>query len=54
MNSGDYAYIWQVSDWPTWLFDLTALAQPMADVSRAQGLLMGRLADIGKIGRAHV
>ncbi len=47
MNSGDYTYIWQASDWPTWRFDLAALAQPLADVSRAQGFLMGRLADVG-------
>ena len=47
MKSGDYTYIWQASDWPTWRFDLAALAQPLADVSRAQGLLMGRLADVG-------
>ena len=47
MNSGEYTYIWQLSDWPTWRFDLAALAQPLADVSRAQGLLMGRLADVG-------
>ncbi len=47
MNRGDYTYIWQASDWPTWRFDLAALAPPLADVSRAQGLLMGRLADVG-------
>ncbi len=47
MNIGDYAYIWQSSDWPSWRFDLAALAQPLADVSRAQGLLMGRMADVG-------
>jgi len=47
MNGGDNIYIWQASDWPTWRFDLAALAQPLADVSRAQGLLMGRLADVG-------
>ncbi len=47
MNSGDYKYIWQASDWPTWRFNLAALAGPMAEVSRAQGLLMGRLADVG-------
>ncbi|MDD2884569.1 MAG: DUF4172 domain-containing protein, partial [Dechloromonas sp.] len=38
MNSGDYEYIWQFSDWPNWRFDLAALANPMAEVSRAQGL----------------
>lgn len=47
MNSGDYNYIWQSNDWPNWHFDLAALAGPMAEVSRAQGLLMGRLADVG-------
>ena len=47
MNSGDYKYIWQTSDWPNWRFDLAALAGPMAEASRAQGLLMGRLADAG-------
>ena len=47
MNSGDYNYIWQASDWPGWRYDLAALARPLADVSRAQGLLMGRLADVG-------
>jgi Fic family protein len=47
MNSGDYTYIWQASDWPSWRYDLAALAQSLAEVSRAQGLLMGRLADVG-------
>ena len=47
MNSGDYTYIWQATDWPNWRYDLAALAQSLADVSRAQGLLMGRLADVG-------
>ncbi|MCX7214676.1 MAG: Fic family protein [Burkholderiales bacterium] len=47
MNGGDYTYIWQAGDWPTWRYDLAALAQSLADVSRAQGLLMGRLADVG-------
>lgn len=47
MNSGDYKYIWQVGDWPNWQFQLATLAEPMAKVSRAQGLLMGRLADAG-------
>ena len=49
MNGGDYKYkyVWQFNDWPNWHFDLAALAGPMAEVSRAQGLLMGRLADVG-------
>jgi len=47
MKSGDYTYIWQAPDWPNWRYDLASLAQPLADVSRAQGLLLGRLADVG-------
>ncbi|SIT30771.1 Fic family protein [Achromobacter sp. MFA1 R4] len=47
MKSGDYLYLWQDADWPHWRFDLAALAGPLADVSRAQGLLMGRLRDVG-------
>ncbi len=47
MNSGDCVYIWQASDWPRWRYDLSKLAGPMAEVSRAQGLLQGRLADVG-------
>ena len=47
MKSGDYSYIWQAPDWPQWRFDLAALATPMAEVSRAQGVLSGRLADVG-------
>lgn len=47
MNSGDNTYIWQAGDWPEWRYDLAALAEPLADVSRAQGLLLGRLADVG-------
>ncbi len=47
MKRGDYTYIWQAGDWPQWRYDLAALAQPLAEVSQAQGLLMGRLADVG-------
>lgn len=47
MKSGDYTYIWQADDWPSWRYDLASMAQSLADVSRAQGLLMGRLADVG-------
>ncbi|GJG95495.1 Fic family protein [Cupriavidus pauculus] len=49
MNRGEYSptYIWQAPDWPVWRYDLGALAAPMAEVSRAQGMLLGRLADLG-------
>jgi Fic family protein len=47
MNCGDYTYIWQTPDWPNWRYDLAALVSPLAQVSQRQGLLLGRLADIG-------
>lgn len=47
MNSGDCKYIWQASDWPDWRYDLAELAKSMAETSRSQGLLMGRLVDVG-------
>lgn len=47
MNCGDYTYIWQANDWPQWRFDLAALVRPIAEVSRAQGRLLGRMADVG-------
>jgi len=53
MKRGDYTYIWQASDWPAWRFELAALLHPLAEVSRAQGLLMGRLADVGMATRSQ-
>lgn len=47
MKRGESTYIWQAPDWPHWHYDLAALAPSLADVSRAQGLLLGRLADVG-------
>lgn len=47
MDSGEELYIWQTDDWPDWRYDLSTLAGPLADVSLAQGLLLGRLVDVG-------
>lgn len=47
MNSGEKVYIWQDANWPGWCYDLASLSVPLAEVSRAQGLLLGRLADVG-------
>ncbi len=47
MIRGKRAYIWQAPDWPAWRYDLAALAGPLAEVSRAQGLLLGRMGEIG-------
>jgi Fic family protein len=53
MNSGEYHYIWQDSDWPHWRYDLAALTMRLTTVSRAQGLLLGRLTDVGMLLRYH-
>jgi hypothetical protein len=45
MNRGDSLYIWDSTDWPAWRYDLSALAPALAQTSRAQGMLFGRLAD---------
>ncbi len=47
MNYGDCTYVWQGTDWPRWRYDLALLAGLMNEVSRSQGLLLGRLADVG-------
>ncbi|OGT70523.1 MAG: cell filamentation protein Fic [Gammaproteobacteria bacterium RIFCSPLOWO2_02_FULL_56_15] len=54
MNSGDYTYVWQASGWPSWHYDLATLVGSLAEVSHAQGLLMGRLADVGMALRDQV
>ncbi|MGN6651975.1 Fic family protein [Trinickia sp.] len=53
MNCGDCTYIWQRDDWPRWRYDLGELTQPLAEVSRAQGVLLGRLTDVGGALRAQ-
>ena len=47
MSNGDWLYIWQANDWPQWRYDLPVLANRLAAVSRSQGVLLGRLADVG-------
>ena len=47
MKSGENLYIWQDDDWPSWRYDITALMDLLSKVSRAQGMLLGRLADVG-------
>jgi hypothetical protein len=45
MKCGESTFVWQSQSWPHWRFELRALAHQIEDVSRAQGLLLGRLAD---------
>lgn len=47
MNSGDKHYLWKAADWPVWRYDLSVLAEPLAEVRHAQGVLFGRMADVG-------
>ncbi len=47
MNCGDNQYIWQAAQWPGMAYDAAALAPALAEVSRAQGMLLGRLTDVG-------
>lgn len=42
-----HRYIWQLPQWPGWRYDLAQLALPLAEVSQAQGHLLGRLSDVG-------
>lgn len=51
MRSGDKLYVWQETDWPDWRFDALALASPLASVHRAQGHLVGRMAEFGMAQR---
>lgn len=47
MKRGEKLYIWEEADWPAWRYDLAALAPALEATSRAQGMLFGRLADVG-------
>lgn len=47
MTSGDWRYIWQAPDWPRMQYNTVTLQQPLAEAAYTQGILLGRLADIG-------
>lgn len=47
MKRREYTYIWELENWPCWQYDLGALVGLLGRVSMAQGLLIGRLADVG-------
>lgn len=53
MFCGDNLYIWQSDDWPNWRYDLSALTDQLISVTHAQGVLQGRLADVGLQLRAE-
>ena len=40
-------YIWQLPGWPHFTYNATELAETLAQVHRAQGQLMGRMAGLG-------
>jgi Fic family protein len=47
MNSVEKVYVWQQVEWPHWRYDATQLAQLLHQVHLAQGLLLGRMHDLG-------
>ena len=51
MTYGDWGsvgtFIWQDGTWPAMRYDLAALAPALTRVSHSQGLLLGRLAEVG-------
>jgi Fic family protein len=47
MFSGYPIYIWQKEAWPEFHFDLPSLSTKLGEVTRSQGLLYGRLTDVG-------
>ena len=49
--SRDPRYIWQLPDWPHFSYDATALAAALAQVHRAHGQLMWRMAELGMAQR---
>lgn len=53
MKRGDWTYIWQDPDWPFWRYDNARLAGALARTSLAQGLLVGRLTDVGNTLQAQ-
>lgn len=53
MKSGDYTYIWQSPQWPNWMYDLAILAPQISEVSLKQGMLLGRMVDLGLSLRAQ-
>jgi Fic family protein len=53
MKRGDYTYIWQSNDWPNWSYDLGVLAPQISEVCLKQGMLLGRVVDLGLDLRAE-
>lgn len=46
-------YIWQNRDWKTWQYDLSELSTLLNQVHHQQGILLGRMHDIGWQDREH-
>lgn len=47
MNDGEYRHLWEAPRWPQLTYDTARLAPALAEITRAQGFLLGRLADVG-------
>ena len=53
MKRGENNYIWQHPTWPQWQYSLQQLSPLLAQVHLAQGLLQGRMHDLGMDLRDH-
>ncbi|MBF0097213.1 MAG: Fic family protein [Magnetococcales bacterium] len=51
MNKREAHYIWQLADWPAMHYDPAVLVKLLGEVSHAQGVLLGRLTDVGMLLR---
>lgn len=51
MNNLNYTYIWQQPDWTNWQFDLHTLSPLLTEAHYQQGLLLGRMLDLGMLER---
>ncbi len=47
MKSGDMHYLWELPDWPRWVYDRQRLTPLLTQVHRAHGHLLGRMVDVG-------
>ncbi len=53
VKTQEQKFIWQREDWPNWRYDLGGLADLLARVSLARGVLLGRMADAGISSRTQ-
>lgn len=53
MDRGEYEFVWQRPGWPSFEYDLAALAPRLLALGAAQGTLVGRMHEAGVLPRAQ-